>query len=498
MTGNPWVVWPLACLAGGAFIIYLLARFVTSRNEILALATMAIFAVALLASLPLSATTSAAWHLRQDLPAWGHFGPGGASLRADPGALVILGLALGLGAVVAFYSGRYLSLDRRYKTYYPLLLLLVAGLVGMVLAADLFTLYLFCELMSIASYVLVAFRRRTDTAIEAGFKYLSMGSVGTILILLGISLVYRETGSLALQQALKEPGVWARAGLACFLAGLSVKSAIVPLHTWLPDAHGRAPSSISALLSGIVIQSAFYALLKIGLGLGFPAAELGLVLIPISFLNMTVGNVMALRQTHTKRLLAYSTVAQMGYIMFSIGIGLRFAIPEAIEAGFFLLLAHTVMKGLAFLCKGTCYFYCHTTTIDQLRGLSVQLPLTTVTFSVALAGLVGIPPLAGFTGKWLILTRALSIPQGLVYLGVAVFLLNTLVSLGYYLPLITALYAPATPEDGRPGTGRIRISPWMAVPLLALGGLTLAIGFAPGPWLAWVADVGDYLLWLGR
>jgi len=529
--GDVWVVLPLACLAAGAFAVYLVARLLTSRNDLLALLTALVFAAALVALVPLQITTGV-----EHLPAWGHFGPGGAFLRADPGALVVAGVALGLGLLVTLYSGRYLALDHRYETYYPLLLLLMTGLVGMVMAADLFNLYMFCELMSVAAYVLVAFRRRLDTAIEAGFKYLVMGSVGTVIILLGISFVYREMGTLALSPPLSPPmggmkggGAWTRAGVACFLVGLGIKSAIVPLHTWLPDAHGRAPSSISAMLSGIIIQSAFYALLKVSLGLGFPARDLGALLIVLSLLNMTLGNGLALVQTNTKRLLAYSTIAQMGYIMLSIGVGLRYGVPGAIQAGFFLLLAHAVMKGLAFLCQGVCHFYCDATLIADLRGTAARMPLVAVAFSVALAGLAGVPPLAGFTAKWFILMGILRSSDALGYVGLAAFLLNSLLALGYYLPLIGTLFAPPssppmggkergregrqppppapppTPGEGRGRTasppelggtegGRIRVSPWMAVPIVALGALVLAIGLYPGPWLDWTADVGVYLL----
>jgi len=225
-----WVVLPLACLAGGAFAVYLVARLLTDRNDVLALVTTLVFAAGLGTLSPLFVATRAAFRTVRALPAWGHFGSGGAFLRADPGALVVVGVALGLGMVVAIYSGCYLTLDRRYETYYPLLLLLVTGLVGMVLATDLFNLYMFCELMSVSAYTLVAFRRRTDTAIEAGFKYLIMGSLGTAIILLGISFIYRERGQLVLPQMTGAPGTlipqgagvaqagpWTRAGLACFL-----------------------------------------------------------------------------------------------------------------------------------------------------------------------------------------------------------------------------------------------------------------------------------------
>ncbi len=494
MTGNVWVVVPQACLLCGSSLVYLVGRLWKTRNHLLALLTALFFAMALGALVPVFKLARPG-----DQAAWGHFGPTGAFLRADPGALLVAGIALGLGTLVAIYSGCYLALDRRYETFYPLLLLLVAGLVGMVLAADLFNLYLFCELMSIAAYILVAFRRRLDTAIEAGFKYLMMGSVGTVAMLLGISFVYRGAGGLTLSQTAATPGQWTHAGLACLLVGLGIKSAIVPLHTWLPDAHGRAPSSVSAMLSGIVIQSAFYVLLKVSLGLGFAARDLGTLLIVLSLLGMVLGNVLALVQPHTKRLLAYSTIAQMGYVMLSIGVGLRHSIPAAIQAGFFLLLAHAVMKGLAFLCKGVCHFYCGATVIGQLRGTAARMPLVAVTFSLALAGLAGIPPLAGFAGKWFILTAGLRTADALVYFGLAVFLVSTLLALGYYLPLIGMLFAAQACEALETSeVSRIQVSPWMALPLAVLGCLVLAIGLYPQPWLNWAAAVGDYLGTLGR
>jgi proton-translocating NADH-quinone oxidoreductase chain N len=445
-----------------------------------------------------------------DLPVWGYARPRGVLLRSEPGALVVSGIALGMGLLVAVYSGRYLALDRRHETYYPLLLLLVTGLMGMVLTTDLFNLYMCCELMSLAAYALVGFRRRDPAAVEAGFKYLIMGSVGTIVMLLGISFLYRWRGMLNLPAIVSEvrdvpTDRYGRLGLACVMVGLAVKSAIVPLHTWLPDAHGRAPSSISALLSGIVIQSTFYAGLKVSLGMGFPARSLGWVLVWLSMVNMLLGNGMALVQSSAKRMLAYSTVAQMGYVMLSVGIGLRWRSPAAIQVGFLMLLAHAVMKGLAFLCKGTCTFYSPPAhegeTIDDLRGTFRRQPVVAVAFVVALAGLVGVPPLAGFSGKWFMLLQALRTasarlpgtpPPALIYVGVGVFAFSNVASLGYFLPMIGAILGPAldTPVDAQK---RVRASAWMAVPLVVLALLVVAIGVYPGPWLAWMSALAGYL-----
>ena len=187
----------------------------------------------------------------------------------------------------------------------------------------------------------------------------------------------------------------------------------------------------------------------------------------------------------------------------SVGVGLRYDVPTAIQAGFFLLLAHAAMKGLAFLCKGVCHFYCDATRIADLRGTAARMPLVAVAFSLALAGLAGVPPLAGFASKWFILTGAMRSSDAFGYVGLAVFLLNSLLALGYYLPLIGTLFTPPSPPElvlseaeGLGGTegGRIRISPWMAVPIVTLVALVLVIGLYPEPWLAWTADVGVYLL----
>jgi proton-translocating NADH-quinone oxidoreductase chain N len=542
VSGDLIVVLPLACLAGGAFAVYLVARLLGALwpaahrdaaagvvNPLLAALTALVFAVALVtwgglvARTPFDVDpgaepTDAA---RLLFPAWGYDRPAGVVLRAEPGALVLSGIALVLGLLVAVYSGRYLAFDRRHETYYPLLLLLVTGLVGMLLTADLFNLYMCCELMSLAAYALVGFRRRTAAAVEAGFKYLIMGSVGTIVLLMGISFLYRSRGHLALPAVAtlsypKPANRWSQVGLACVMVGLAVKSALVPLHTWLPDAHGRAPSSISALLSGIVIQSTFYAGVKVCLGLGFPARSLGWVLIWLSMVNMLLGNGMALVQESAKRLLAYSTVAQMGYVMLSIGIGMRYGAPEAVAVGFLLLLAHALMKGLAFLCKGACSFYAadspsadahasaegESDEIEDLRGTLRRQPLVAIAFSLALAGLIGVPPLAGFSAKWFMLQQALRTasapkpgvpPPTLIYVGLVVFGFNTVVSLGYFLPMIGAILGP--PLLDQPETDhRVRTSAWMVVPLVILALAVIGIGVYPGPWLKWMNAIAAYLL----
>ncbi|MBN1261928.1 MAG: hypothetical protein JXB35_14715 [Anaerolineae bacterium] len=485
MAESTWVILPLLWLFGGAFALGLLGRLGRMRNTFLAGATALICTGGLLWLIPLFALTQSAWVNQTALPSWSGTASGGIQLRATPSALVMTALALGLGLLIAIYSGQYLARDRRYATAYPLLLLMLTGLLGMLLTTDLFNLYLFCELLSIAAYVLVAFRRHTDTSIEAGFKYLIMSSVATLIMLLGISWIYREVGNVTLPIIEGQDSLWLRLGIACFLVGLALKSGVAPLHTWLPDAYGRAPSSVSALLASVISKSTLLVLLRVTLGLGLPAPILGIVFIFFSFLNMTLGNALALIQRNIKRLLAYSSIAQTGYILFALGIGLRYDIPAALNAGFFLLLVHALLKALAFLSKGVCHFYCGATQVKDLQGTAHQFPLVALTFSVSLAGLAGIPPLAGFAAKWFILAASLTAQDTLAYVGVAIFLLNSVLALGYYLPLIVQIFTPPPIGD----TARQRVSLWISIPLILLGALTLSAGLQSTPWL----DIATWL-----
>jgi formate hydrogenlyase subunit 3/multisubunit Na+/H+ antiporter MnhD subunit len=252
------------------------------------------------------------------------------------------------------------------------------------------------------------------------------------------------------------------------------------------------------MLSGIVIQSVLYTAIKIGLSLGLPPHVLGTLLVVLAMLNMTLGNAMALVQTNTKRLLAYSSIAQTGYLMLGIGVGLKQGLPGAIQAGCLMLLAHTVMKAAAFLTKGICHFYTGTTDVAQLRGLARSQPLLGVCFSLALAGLAGVPPLAGFVAKWTTLTQSLQRANWLTHVAIVVFVLNGLVALGYYLTLIGTLFAQPAPDEIAASCPRpARLSAWMVVPLVVLVVLMIAIGVYPAPWLQWSASVGPYLLALG-
>ena len=477
--------WPLATLGMGAALVYLIARFLSRRNGLLAGVTFAIHLVALFFTLHLAAPV-----LDGAFTQWTPSGALHAKLMGEPGAFLVATFSLTLGALVALYSGRYLALDHRYEDYYPLLLGLSAGVFGMVMAADIFILYLFTGFTGIISYVLVAFRRRERTAIEAGFKYAVMGGTGAMLMLAGMGYIIRAGGDLTFDALPRDFDVWSTIGIALVMGGLGIKAAIVPAHTWVPDAYGRAPSSISAMLSGALSQAYLYVFIKAGLGLGWSPLLLGRVAIVAAVLNMLIGNLMAFMQDESKRLLAYSSVAQNGYILLALGLGLTLGRPELLAAAFFMLTAHGVLKALAFLSKGVGRFYLDMFRIAELQGLYHRMPLIGFCLALSLAGLAGLPPLVGFIAKWQILA---AIPTWDILTGglVALFVINVLLSLGYYIPPIYRVFTP--PIDGE----RIRGSGWMLVPLTVMLIAIIGLGILPGGLYSVAEQAAEFLLGWG-
>jgi formate hydrogenlyase subunit 3/multisubunit Na+/H+ antiporter MnhD subunit len=251
---------------------------------------------------------------------------------------------------------------------------------------------------------------------------------------------------------------------------------LIPLHTWLPDAHAQAPSGISALLSGIVIEAGLIALLRASLPLA-PAlagggATLGLLLLAFGAVNMLGGNLLALRQTQVKRLLAFSSVAQIGYILFGLGISFWDGQGDGAEGAFFHLLNHGLMKGLGFLVAGSMLLALQSAvgthaslTRADLAGAARRYPLFALTFSIALLGLAGLPPFAGFMSKWQILAAGFNADNFWLALLSGFAALNSVLSLAYYAPLVNTLYRQ---EPSAAVIGGARVPLAMAAPLVVL------------------------------
>ncbi len=279
---------------------------------------------------------------------------------------------------------------------------------GMFMSDNLFNLFLLIEFVTVTASALIAFRYYQEIAIKAGYKYLIMSSIGTMLMLLGIYFVFRSAGTMSLDQINNAPDQFTQIGGASFLLGFSLKAGVVPLHTWVPDVYGHAPSAVSGLLAGVVSKSMLFMMPLICLRLGINTVELGAYLVIFACLNMLVGSIRMLRQSLLRRLLSFSTIAQTGYLMFALGIGLFYGLEQAITVAYFLFFVIAVMKSLAFLSAGILEFHLGSQNIERISGAGLLLPMPAIYLSISLVGLAGIPLLAGFTGKWLTFTAALS------------------------------------------------------------------------------------------
>lgn len=411
---------------------------------------------------------------------------GSIGLRMDGMALLLAATALGLTSAVTLFSGPYMAKESGEEKFYALLVAMMATIAGLGCAADLFNLWVWFEAMAITSYMLVAFYRDQKGSLEAGIKYLVQSAVGSTLVLLAIAVAFSETGTLAFDRMRLasdvSPAMLLLAG-GLFVVGFGVKTALVPLHTWLPDAHSQAPSGISAMLSGIVIEAGLVALLRSLGGLPADGQTWGPLLLGFGCLNMIVGNLMALRQTQVKRLLAYSSVSHMGYMLVGFGVAVGFALPNGAAGGFFHLINHAVMKGLAFLAAGALLYAIHISkgshgplVADDLNGAADRYPVTAFALSVALLALGGLPPLAGFMSKWQIFVSGFETRNLAVEMVVIFAALNSVLSLAYYAPLVNRLYRvepSAAVMAGRP------VSAAMAVTLVVLVAFAVVPGFVP-------------------
>jgi proton-translocating NADH-quinone oxidoreductase chain N len=407
------------------------------------------------------------------------------SLRLDGLSLLLAAVALGLGFFVALYSGPYISKDVGQEKFYAMLVLIVSMIVGLGCATDLFNLWIWFEAMAVTSYLLVAFYRELPASLEAGFKYLVQSAVGSALVMIGIALVFGVTGTLDLAEirAVASPSPAFLAAGALFIIGFGVKAALVPMHTWLPDAHSQAPSGISAMLSGVVIEAGLVAMLRALGALSAVTTSWAAILVGFGAVNMIVGNLMALRQKQVKRLLAYSSVAHVGYMLLGLGISFYSGEAGGAQGSLFHLFNHGLMKGLAFLAAGVLLYSLYIVNkdhgslmIEDLAGASKRYPLAALTFSVAILALGGLPPLAGFMSKWQIFVAGFQTHNTWLEALVIFAALNSVLSLAYYAPMVNAMYRLEPSAKVQKG-GRMPLI--MGVPLVILGLAVVVLGVWP-------------------
>lgn len=412
-----FVIIPLA----GAFLISLLAKRIKFLADLVGvLATFMLIGLSLLSVYFVNVYGSLVYNIGDwQMP----FGIGMVLDGLTSFMLVTVNL---VAFCVALYSVNYMRKFTSKWKFYTLFLLMLGGMNGVVVTADLFNLFVFLEIASVASYALVAFGTERHE-LEAAFKYAVMGVVASLFILLGIAFLYSYTSTLNMADI---ANVLTQKGdsnivlmvSVLFLIGFGLKGALVPFHAWLPDAHPSAPAPISAMLSGVLIKSlGIYALCRIFYNVIGITPGISSIFMFLGALSMVVGGLLALGQWDFKRLLAYSSISQVGYIILGIGLGT----PLGILGGLFHLFNHSVFKSLLFLNSGAVEYATGTRQLQELGGLSKKMPLTSTTNFIASMSIAGIPPFSGFWSKLIIIIAAVQVGRyGYAFLAVLVSVLT--------------------------------------------------------------------------
>ena len=396
-------IYSIMVLFLGAFLIVMLGRNKAVRNILALLAVTASFCflAALVKPVMINGEIIAYW-MGGRAPAGGY--AIGIALEVDALSL-FFGLLVATAVLVScIYSIQYMSHDHNVREYYTLFLMLSGGVMGLVLSGDIFNMFIMVEILTFAAVALTAFRNTAKGALEAAFKYLVVGSMGSTCILVGTIMLYAQVHTLNFAQlSALIPGNLNNAtklAFALLFIGFGTKAFIVPFHPLAADAHGAAPASISVLISGVLTKSGIYGIIRLSYFL-FQSMGLGTVQFMLVFfgcMSMFICVTMALAQHDFKRLLAFHSISQIGYVLTAVGL----CTALGISAGLYHAMNHTLFKGLLFLAAGAVLHQTGTTDLDRLGGLSRKMPWTTVLFLIGAFSISGIPPFNGFASKWMI------------------------------------------------------------------------------------------------
>lgn len=384
--------------------------------------------------------------------------PLGIGLKLDGlGAVFILMTAL-VGAVVSFYARVYFDKvvedPARASMFWPLWLLLWAGLNGIYLSQDLFNLYVVIEVVGIAAVALAVLSGKIP-AMVAGLRYLIAAIVGSLAYLMGVALIFGATGALdiGMAAAAMETGPTAKVAFALILAGLMVKTAVFPLHFWLPPAHSSAEPPVSAILSALVLKGTFFIILRLwvemfGVSLTFAAGQF---LGALGAFAVIWGSLQALRQQRLKLVIAHSSVAQIGYLfllfpLITLPVGMAQAPDWTVFAwtgAIYQVLAHGFAKAAFFLAVGVLVIAVGNDHKDSVLNMVGRLPMTTFAIGLAGVSLIGLPPSGGFLAKWMLLKAVFASGQ---WWWIPFILVGSLLTAGYVFMVLRLAFAPATKE----------------------------------------------------
>lgn len=402
--------------------------------------------------------------------------------------LVIINL---IGFFAAFYSISYMKRFTAENNYYALLSLMVGGMNGVVLTGDLFNLFVFTEIAVIASYALVAFGVEKNE-LEASFKYQVLGGMASILILFGIGMIYWKTKSLNIADVAgilkntennKAYLVFTQVFL---ITGFGLKAALIPFHAWLPDAHSSAPSPISAMLSGVLIKAVgIYCIIRLFFNMFEITIEISTVITVMGALSMVIGVFLAVGQWDIKRLLAYHSISQMGYVIIGLGMGMiilanngnKSVAALSMAGGLFHLINHAVFKGLLFLNAGAIEYETGTRNLKEMGGLSDSMPLTYSTSLGASLAISGIPPFNGFFSKLVIILAAI---KGKFYLLAFLAVVVSIITLASFMKFQKFSFFNKDQFNSGKKIKEVPFSMWFSMVVLAVLCLGLSLLIFPG------------------
>ena len=414
----------------------------------------------------------------------GHESRFGIEFIVDPFSALFTTIIVGLAAIIYVYSSGDATegIEKtEYGRYYVLLFILLMSMFGILYTNDLFNTYVFIEILSITTCAIISIKKKKDTYTSA-FRYVMMNELGSLSYLFGVALLYMATGytniSLvgeSIQNAFSLYPLNIVISLGFMAIGLFIKAAIFPFHIWLPDAHSSAPSTSSAILSAIVIKVYILVLVKIlfrvfNLNI-LNEMHFSTILLILAGTAMLMGSVFAIAQKDVKRMLGYSSVAQMGYILLGIGL-LSF---EGLRAAFFHILSHGLMKTALFLSVGEIIYYKKTRKVNDFDGMGFIMPVAMGVFSIAALGMIGLPLTSGFISK---LNLGLAVLDKNQIIFLVILILSSLLNVIYYLPIIILAFLKNDKYHYR--LESIEATPrTMIAPLIALGLLIIVVGIFP-------------------
>ncbi|MGB5340175.1 MAG: monovalent cation/H+ antiporter subunit D family protein [Gammaproteobacteria bacterium] len=341
--------------------------------------------------------------------------PWGIEYRIDIVNAFVLLIVTAIGSLVMLFARASVEqeiLHSRITLFYTIYLLCLTGLLGIAVTGDVFNLYIFMEISALSSYILVALSQERR-ALTAAYQYLMMGTIGATFLLIGIGMLYMMTGTLNMQDlAARLPAVadtrTVVSAFAFVTVGISIKIALVPLHLWLPNAYAYAPSVVTAFIASTATKVAFYVLLRFlftifGVTFAFQSMPLGIIFLALGLGAMFAASTAAIYQDNIKRMLAYSSIAQIGYMV----LALSYATATGLTAAILHLFNHALMKGALFFALGCIVYRLGMANIEQLRGLGPRMPWTLTAFVIGGLSLVGVPLTVGFISKWYLVLGAL-------------------------------------------------------------------------------------------